>query len=917
MLRRQLPRKRSHTLQSTVHVLSPKSKRIRKAQESVAQDAAFEELISMRTANGGRNLYGDFQSIVTKYKERGFNVQRHHIEYRLKLRKQGKVMNVGKNCLPVININDGTVVSDLTDPIDIEDNNICEIVEKRKGGRTKGSTNEFKKLNTKKMDDALTEASTLCLNSRRAAKLDGKKLVVGTFRTLINETELKFGLNEGTINYDTVKSRVFANNPTGISHQSVSPLKEVEDIIVDCCVRLSKMGEALTKEEVMCLADDILADSIHVDRLVEFCAKRKITKDVSDGKIVGNRWYANFIKRHQDKIKCKPCRVQDRKRLTWCTHNNFLNMYNSVYEAMVEAGVAEKFDEEVWLDCHNQVTINQHEAIGRKTRYRLLKPERCVFVDETGCNTNMKTDGHVGGRRYVMANGQSEGARTGVTSDIHFTLLAFTSGTGEAIMCAIIMKSEKHVADLPISWKLGIDITKEINTGQTLLETYDSNKQSGASIGGPRCTYLGITVPCFVCTSPNASITSELLAEMLATIDKAGIFQRSEEEGIPFLLLDGHHSRTRLPFLNYVNDPAHLWKVCIGVPYATHMWQPHDSSELNGSFKTCLYKAKDMYLRHKPESMQRFVSTDIIPLVNACWNQTLGNKGFAMKSLMERGWSILNYCLLDDPRLLDKPTTTTTTIDDDNQQESASCTITSINPVSERYYSTLDKLLDDRLKSDGRKRKYTELLTKTATKSQKIQHLEKMLSVSSGKLACNNIFCLDENVRDKLLEDDKMKRQKKSELDIRKQQQQQKQSNTFKHAAIKYFQNKNLLLGEIKALLKYTANKDDSPIKTKIVDLRNQLHRRKQRLDFFNINSVVERSSESIDNDGNNVDFLFENENTNGENIQNIFLPNSGDTPEFGSIDFMSTVENNDVRDSSIIPEFGSKEHTCQRTLNI
>jgi hypothetical protein len=264
------------------------------------------------------------------------------------------------------------------------------------------------------------------------------------------------------------------------------------------------MGEALTKTEVMSLADDILAESVYTDNLVHFCNKRKINKDVSEGKIVGNHWYKNSVNRHKDKIKCKPCRVQDRKRLTWCTHDNFRNMYDSVYEAMVEAGVAIKHEEEVWLDINNQITINQDEAVGRKTRFQQVKPERCVYVDETGCNTNMKTDGHVGGRCYVMAAGQSEGAQTGVTSDIHFTLLAFTSGFGQAIMCAIIMKSEKHVSDLPISWKLGIDITKEVETGKTLLATYDDNMQSGASVGGPKCTYLGVSVPCFVCTSPNA-----------------------------------------------------------------------------------------------------------------------------------------------------------------------------------------------------------------------------------------------------------------------------------------------------------------------------------------------------------------------------------------------------------------------------
>jgi hypothetical protein len=119
----------------------------------------------------------------------------------------------------------------------------------------------------------------------------------------------------------------------------------------------------------------------------------------------------------------------------------------------------------------------------------MTKPEQCVYVDETGCNTNMKNKGHVGGRRYVMGAKQVEGGRTGVVSDIHFTVLAFTSVTGHAIMCAIIMKSDKDVADLPISWKLGIYISAEVQTKETLLEVYNNNQQTGLSIGRTKCTY--------------------------------------------------------------------------------------------------------------------------------------------------------------------------------------------------------------------------------------------------------------------------------------------------------------------------------------------------------------------------------------------------------------------------------------------
>jgi hypothetical protein len=110
-----------------------------------------------------------------------------------------------------------------------------------------------------------------------------------------------------------------------------------------------------------------------------------------------------------------------------------------------------------------------------------------------------------------------------------------------------------------------------------------------------------------ICTSPNASIKSELLVDMLAKIDDAGVFPRSDDEGIPLLLIDRHHSRTQLSFLNYINFPLQKWKVCIGVPYATHMGEPHNSSKLNATLKTKLYKEKKTYLREKPLSMKFFV----------------------------------------------------------------------------------------------------------------------------------------------------------------------------------------------------------------------------------------------------------------------------------------------------------------------
>jgi hypothetical protein len=136
--------------------------------------------------------------------------------------------------------------------------------------------------------------------------------------------------------------------------------------------------------------------------------------------------------------------------------------------------------------------------------------------------------------------------------------------------------------------------------------------------GGPMCTFRGKVIPCFVGSSPKASITYQMLADMLKDIDDAKVFERAPGGPKPFLLLDGHHSRMKeIPFLDYIHHPDHEWVVCIGVPYGTHIWQVEDSTQLNGLFNVLLTKIKPAYWAMKPSNKKGWTMTDIIPLVNA------------------------------------------------------------------------------------------------------------------------------------------------------------------------------------------------------------------------------------------------------------------------------------------------------------
>lgn len=55
---------------------------------------------------------------------------------------------------------------------------------------------------------------------------------------------------------------------------------------------------------------------------------------------------------------------------------------------MVTANVAIKLEEPVLLDIDGNEVASDDLAFGLPTKYKVTKPQYCLFVDETGKNTN-------------------------------------------------------------------------------------------------------------------------------------------------------------------------------------------------------------------------------------------------------------------------------------------------------------------------------------------------------------------------------------------------------------------------------------------------------------------------------------------------------------------------------------------------
>jgi hypothetical protein len=87
------------------------------------------------------------------------------------------------------------------------------------------------------------------------------------------------------------------------------------------------------------------------------------------------------MRRNIDKIKRQQLKVKDRQRLTNCTYPNFQIMYETVYEDMVNCGIAIKMDEEVFVNLNGEIVYNKQKSDGLPTHYLMTNLNLIVFVN--------------------------------------------------------------------------------------------------------------------------------------------------------------------------------------------------------------------------------------------------------------------------------------------------------------------------------------------------------------------------------------------------------------------------------------------------------------------------------------------------------------------------------------------------------
>ncbi len=163
-------------------------------------------------------------------------------------------------------------------------------------------------------------------------------------------------------------------------------------------------------------------------------------------------------------------------------------------------------------------------------------------------------------------------------------MLLFTSASGEAVCCAIIFQGK---GDVPATWRTVVDhsvisILTEDGKEFDLERNFGEGKYYP---GGPTFKYNGKVVDYLIFTSESGGITGKILVKILTYFDSIDLFPCVPGGLIPILIADEHQRCLAPVSVEYINNKNHTWKVCLGVPNATSLWQVGNTSEQNGMVK--------------------------------------------------------------------------------------------------------------------------------------------------------------------------------------------------------------------------------------------------------------------------------------------------------------------------------------------
>jgi hypothetical protein len=274
------------------------------------------------------------------------------------------------------------------------------------GGRPLGSTKknavDWKKAEMEATNYVVIEYD---IAQKEAKKQGNQRAPKGTRDNLIKVAKELFDVKDDfDVPSSTIDSRIKAGN-LEVFHPGENPIVlPLEPIFVTFILKSAIAGNPVRVGEALALCNEILMSSATFKAKVIAWKKDRGIYDPA-GWLLGYDWFRRFRLRNEGIITATVGKKFAKNRADHCCYPPFEKMYRVWEDALVTSGNAIRLETPVHMDMEGNV-VHEEAALGWMVTHKIIRPENVLVLDETGANTNGKSDCRNGGEKVMAPYGE-------------------------------------------------------------------------------------------------------------------------------------------------------------------------------------------------------------------------------------------------------------------------------------------------------------------------------------------------------------------------------------------------------------------------------------------------------------------------------------------------------------------------------
>ncbi len=140
------------------------------------------------------------------------------------------------------------------------------------------------------------------------------------------------------------------------------------------CTQMGTIRQPLSVTEGVKLMNSLIDGTNFQKEVVEFQMARQLGREVFEYGEIGKGWWRGFLKRNGHHIVTQRGEKFAVDRSNWTTLDNISQMYDIIYDEMIDAKIAKKMEVQIFMDLDGEV-VDESNCFGKKVDVEITHPE--------------------------------------------------------------------------------------------------------------------------------------------------------------------------------------------------------------------------------------------------------------------------------------------------------------------------------------------------------------------------------------------------------------------------------------------------------------------------------------------------------------------------------------------------------------